>query len=540
MKTNRLYTWIVALFVAIVFVPLTRAQNAVIGGEDTKVDYANWLLGMKTKLCVADNGWMYIMSYTVDEAGNTVVKVFRSIDDGVTFEKLKQWKAPDKWVYPQVDIMVTGKNKSDIKLWVAELANNAEENRGAMKIKTFDADLMEATEILSKEFNGRLYAVSIASDYQSPSSHSEPFGVAIALTGYDEGKNESFLHYYYSLDGGKSFADKGIYHQSEEHGLGSVNLSLGSTSEGMNHDGWSLMGVVFEMNVGEIGFLTNFINYDDAYKMTQPIKVNDEGDNTYDPKIQMMLNRESNNTVAGKACHNFIITYTDWSEEEGLNIIYLYPKESFSYKKGDTHSSMDDLNRLAFAKSVENDHAASIKYDTRNNRYRFSWVHEKVKGEEWEILYRWADYDKINDPNGWSESYICATSSHPLFCTSVEFNPVKEKACWAWVEEFTDETIVGTLWMDAEWERLTATEEIIFHKVGMELYPNPAHDYTTIRLEKEGNYQAMLYDVEGKMVRSFAFEGNEYKLEVQDLPCGNYYLRTTSGNDSYTAQLLVE
>jgi len=71
----------------------------------------------------------------------------------------------------------------------------------------------------------------------------------------------------------------------------------------------------------------------------------------------------------------------------------------------------------------------------------------------------------------------------------------------------------------------------------VEVFPNPTHDYTTIRLNKSGVYVIELMDVTGKVIRSLEME-NEIKIYTGDLESGMYLIKILS--DKYDSNKLFK
>jgi hypothetical protein len=66
------------------------------------------------------------------------------------------------------------------------------------------------------------------------------------------------------------------------------------------------------------------------------------------------------------------------------------------------------------------------------------------------------------------------------------------------------------------------------------VYPNPAMDYIQIKLtDPISHAKAMLFDLSGKLMLSENIESNEFRLNVESIPAGSYYLRVTDGQHQY-------
>jgi hypothetical protein len=66
------------------------------------------------------------------------------------------------------------------------------------------------------------------------------------------------------------------------------------------------------------------------------------------------------------------------------------------------------------------------------------------------------------------------------------------------------------------------------------LYPNPAIDQIQIKLADHlTTGKAMIFDENGELIQTENFDSNEFSMDVQSIPAGNYYLRVTDGQHQY-------
>ena len=541
-KKTTLRKLLVAIFAVAILCPLAKAQT--IGGDDLKIFEFNSDVQVRNKMVVADNGWIYLMVHSGRDADNSKVKIFRSKDDGATYEKLKDWSPVDDYRYQDFDIVVTGKDESDIKVWSVELMNKPGEYKSRVDVFCRDANLQNAVRKYHEDFSiVRLYDVAIATNYRSPSATGNggnPFALAFAYTGFNSTNTQSFVDYVFSKNGGQNFTKELLYVQDGENKIGKVDLSLGSTSATMGHSTWPLMGVVFEMNKNgesesEIGFLSNFVDNDLNHKWAAPIKVS-ESNHAYSPKIQMMLDEE-NNTINGEKCHNFMITYSHYdSGNSNWDIRYVYPKPSFKYSVGNT-PTINDLVEGLLISSPLSETNSSLGYDKGANNYLITYAQKEESGTN-TLKYFWVNYNDIHTDFTPKNKYTYTSSANDLYTPQVDISPTKGLACWSWAESVPGKQ---TVWTDTEWSTSSDVEEVTMQQSFVQLSPNPAKDHIIISLAKEGEYKAMLHDTQGRTLAAFAFSGKEYRLSLQDFAKGIYLLRIlTPTGDSYNRRFVIE
>lgn len=217
MKTKALLKFIVAVFAAAICSPqLTQAQT--MGGDDVLISsFSAMQPEGESRLAVADNGWIYVMAHYKDGT-DTQVKIFRSVDGGATYQQLKHWYPEGGYQYADFDIVVTGKNASDIRVWSVELL--VKDSDSKVVIFRRDADMANSARIYDETLpNVELYDVAMASNYRAPSptgAGGNPFALGIAVCGYNKAASpkHSFLDYIFSLDGGATFTKSRVYTQN--------------------------------------------------------------------------------------------------------------------------------------------------------------------------------------------------------------------------------------------------------------------------------------------------------------------------------------
>ena len=66
----------------------------------------------------------------------------------------------------------------------------------------------------------------------------------------------------------------------------------------------------------------------------------------------------------------------------------------------------------------------------------------------------------------------------------------------------------------------------------VEVYPVPAKDIMTVEMSKPGNYFIKLVDLQGKVVYEGTFNGEEFKLNVNNILPGMYYVVVSTSNET--------
>ena len=71
------------------------------------------------------------------------------------------------------------------------------------------------------------------------------------------------------------------------------------------------------------------------------------------------------------------------------------------------------------------------------------------------------------------------------------------------------------------------------------IFPNPAQDVLNISVNSasEGNFDAIIYSTSGAVVKQFAVQAGNNKVDMKELPAGMYILKVTVDNKTFTKKL---
>jgi len=74
---------------------------------------------------------------------------------------------------------------------------------------------------------------------------------------------------------------------------------------------------------------------------------------------------------------------------------------------------------------------------------------------------------------------------------------------------------------------VTGIEEAKDINLSVSVYPNPATDYLSIKVEnyETVNLQYMIFDINGKLLQTVKATGQETKIEINNLVVGNYFVK---------------
>lgn len=526
---------IFTLMIAVVVMFSAMAQTDY--GQDVVVGTVGEnKLASSNKIAVADNGWIYILSLIDDidivskAEGSSEAILYVSKDDGVSYSEIMVTNvATSPFFLLDVDFIVTGSSEADIIVWIASIIENENTNENIVVIEKYDANgnFLECVAYESMDIS--CHSLSLATDYRSPSDFGNPFTIVAVVAGFSESGNH-FLDGFYSNDGGDSFNYKmSIYQTSNE--IGCVDVSLGCYAGGIG--GWA--GVVFEEE-GISGFDVKFLANTQDFSLstwTEPLSF----ENCAFPKIQCKNNI---NTPWGD---RFVITMSDYSQDP-MEMKVVYGMAGFSIYGNPAPDAYGVYN-------LKSDHhvwQTDLSYDKDGDHFLLTYSDVDIEDSlKITLKYQYIDYDKVHDKNQWvlHGSYSTFTSCADLYTFAspvIDINLQKHQVCFAWGSVVLGQdgsSLQGKVYADAEWSTVGVNEYSIVAN-SLNLAPNPTSDKTSVKVEKEGNYQGTLYDMQGRQMMAFRFSGTEYNLDVATLPAGVYIVHLQSNVAKYVNKIVVK
>ncbi|MCX6244434.1 MAG: T9SS type A sorting domain-containing protein [Bacteroidetes bacterium] len=496
---------------------------------------------------VANNGWIYILTKLEASAINYQAwRVFYSSDDGVSFTQLCQWEyTTTDYILQDCDIVVTGENSGDIRLWIAEVTNSGTvtPHNAYLRVNEFDAAgnfIAQADYLDYGAAPNQLYSVALATDYRSPGTLGTPFSIGVAYTG--NYSSSDWLSYDWSLDGGGSFTGYDCYGPAGAGTLGRVSLSLGAT---LSNPG-GRMAVAFEMDKvgdqGNIGVISKYIEYTNVFSSwTTPVTVNmtyapSAGKCRY-PTIRIADNNAVDPTIALDYVP-IIVAYEDWSSgASAVDIMYNALKASYVDLTQPTVS--DFYGNWLGAGNGHSEKEPNFSFDKLYNNFLLTYAsdYNNVCEYEWtsmnDILSGfWADWGNYRDastPMPWAVQ------------PKVDINPMHGNgSCYSWTQENPIYPGMYQILFDAEWSTVGIGEpQGQISDNSFVLNPNPAKEFVKIRFSKTGDYTVTMTSLLGQEVLNTILHGSESTLQLGDIAPGVYMVRVTGNGISAMKKLVV-
>jgi hypothetical protein len=92
---------------------------------------------------------------------------------------------------------------------------------------------------------------------------------------------------------------------------------------------------------------------------------------------------------------------------------------------------------------------------------------------------------------------------------------------------------------DAEWSTVGVEETVVDGE--LKVFPNPATDNITLRMNEEGTYLVRMYNMLGAEVTAFEFTGTEINHDISTLPAGMYLIKlNTDKGTEFNAKIIVK
>ncbi|NLO71099.1 MAG: T9SS type A sorting domain-containing protein [Porphyromonadaceae bacterium] len=505
------------------------------------IESFGWKSGVNSKISVAENGWIYLMTYTsnqyaTSEGNNGFLKILVSYDEGKKYDLLIQWDyvhVTEKLV--DADLVITGKDANDIRIWIITAKRKTPTGTISVRLASFDSKGDRITQKVQEITEGKdidVYSVAVATDYRSPGKDSEPYTVAAAYTCQYTNSSmlpfvkHNYVGYFYTLNGDGSIEHKFVYDGSKDEKITDVDISLGTSM-------FIPEGRVAIAALKEKGFTKEVILLMDRYHfpsatvpLDKPIATLGIGKNLTNPKVQMICD----NALDTKNTHAFAITAT---EPDKPIVTYLwYPKAEFDL---DNPYDKDNIGEISIPGISE----LSLAYDKKAHNFLFTYYNNKPNRLEytvtnWSNLSDWEKYIQIG--------YYHIPGSKAIN-TSLDINPTKTQAGFTWTEVSVGSPLeinYYSILADYEWATTTDIDNTQADKQGLIVVSNPAEGEISLRVNRADNYTAALYDLQGKLAKTFSFNGSNHTFSVQDLTTGVYLLKLVSGNGSYQTKLMVD
>ena len=479
------------------------------------------------KMTVAFNGWIYAGYMASNDSG---YKIYRSIDGGTTWATVENVTVYNE-TFNDFDMVVTGNDTSDLRLWVAGLNLNTK----VAYVDEYDGYTNKfITEVYDDYYtadsSGYLQHIAIASNYKAPGTlGTNGLGVIYSVS-YDYADT---LIMATSVDSGTTWNRKQVFY-SPNYFFHRVSLAYGYTGQSYT-DGYYY--AAFELNP----------TYGDAQDNSILTFWALENDSIFGYANAVWVD-SVNKSWAGLLSHPSVIAQRSATDNGtgGLSEMVL-----FNYDSSANHSLVKAVTTVAgptsitqgsfIAQSINSINAAAPNgvYDATKNNFIYV-VADSAQGF---VRYNIVGRDQlsavlpVSTPSGGFEGdaqYPNYTMSAPR----IDINPVDTTADILWIG--SNEGNGLTLFTGAQ----SITSGIAATPVlpAIKIYPNPADQYLNIVLPAafSNSTRIEVYNVLGQNVFTQLQTSNTpVQINTGQWPEGNYFVRLYDGSNEQVKKFTI-
>lgn len=525
-----------ALIVLMLALPAsTFSQSSPLGplyGNDVQLFNYGGCLDAGSKVCVAGNGWIFVLTRLyIPDANKQYWRVFKSTDNGITFTLLlnREFDNNANEYLVDVDMVVAGDNPSNIRIFIMDGFNS---NGYAVMVQTYDIDgvYLNFSGWMNSNNSAVVHSVSIATDYRSPGRGGDPYSLAVAFSACDG--EVDILKHAYSLDGNPVMMWSTII-EAPSHSLGKVSISLGGT---FSND-WGRYILTFEMNksgeLGDIGVLSNYTD-NVGSSWTTPVIVNQTYagaiGKTRNPSVIMMDNMDVNPSNP-----NFlpmVIAYEDYSYGyDDVDIMYNSLKDTYVMNSQPTVSDFT-VHWIPDAGGF-NEKEPNLGFDMTYNNFLLTYTSDNgfilpylYCGMESLLAGNWAFLPSYRDRN---------TNFHPWYVRpKLDINLNLAQACFSWTEQ--DDDLTQKIYFDSQYSTVGLIDQPVASGSSVKMFPNPTTGVFTT--ETPVNGVISISDLKGRELINQITTVTKTKIDISNLPVGIYLVKFITEQEVYTGKIL--
>jgi hypothetical protein len=445
-------------------------------------------------------------------------EVLKSTDHGLTFSFFVGQYLSGSDIYVSLDIVAAGNNAGDFGLFLASSYKDSILNVSHIYLNKFDAagsssNLMNETYSYSNILG--FSSVCVVSDYRQKNTLSSPYSISVAAV-KSTPINDSIIIWTDEV-GGSVLHRKAV--ASTSRFFRNVSIAVGSASStisvygrlGITYDEYQELGdtlgavkakIIFPDDGGDFGG-TIYLGAD-TFSCRNPCIIMSQSSTESIIKAMVMFETTalSHMIINSRVCDNVIAAgvpdFTGYPIVSSLNGNNLYPYGIF-----------DPVNAnflITFLNTTTNSLTYSLK--TLSSPSNDNPVFQKAN-------YRDA-----------------STSSSIPVKPRIDIDLTNMQVVCGWNDSYSS-------MLDAENSSASIADLTQEGQTYIQLYPNPAKEFVTIKTSVDEDYTITLYNLAGQPILENTFSGNEYRINLENIPQGCYIMKITSASASSTEKLIV-
>jgi hypothetical protein len=480
-------------------------------------------------LSVAFNGWLYV-SYTNATAGNAGTTVLRSTDNGATWTILNILVLSETAI--ATDLIVTGKNLTDLKLFVCGVSRNDTNTWSVWCSRLDPLTGAQFGTFFNESSSSPIYDVAISSDYKHPAVGTNPFSLGIIYS--KRGNLKDSVIMVTSLDGGNTVGSR-VLVGITDISFRKVAISYGiskTENTGRYFAAWEEINGSVSPAMGHIWTAST-----DPY-VYSPVSNKIKLDSINSAYINLCINPsisvQQDTLDNGSGNITEVVLFDRYKTEVSRNEVTGY----FTKVAVGSHVNWQPLNINQTGDDVKE---SNINFDALGNKFIVTYYDATTQ----KLLYVTNDKN-LAYPNTWdiiSDGYNDSTNLTDPY-PKVDINPVIKKAANVWIAEGN---AGGVAMFDAEYANYNGIPQNQRAETSLEsVFPNPAETKSTFsfNLSRTERVSITLFSITGQELfvitdKSYYVERSQVTLDVSTLPAGSYFYTFRTEDYLTTGKIIV-
>lgn len=492
--------------------------NDVIINNAPTIDQSN------VEVATAFNGWIYTAHQTVDAATNAGgITIKMSKDRGETWTVIDSYM-PIGLRYPAHDIVVTGTDTNNLKLFLVGVREEVSSGNYIIFIDEYNA---RTGNFITSNFNenrgtNKVYSVSIDSDYLFPAVSTSPYSLGVLFSAYTSSRDS--IIYIASLDAGATW---GVRQQVATTGFyfGKVSIAYGKSASGSNgryFGAWEQKSSASAVN-SNIYTSRNTSQVDGVWNMPENIDSisSAAAGLCSNPRIAVSYGNTDNDS---SSCTAIVLVDRDYGAAgNDHDVIGFYNKRA--------HFT-DNWFRLDVENTSTNDMFPDIAFDYEANRFFCTYYDstnkkQSLRYNDWQLTN--TDTWTFNTARYNDDTTNVMVKSFPR----ISYNANTDGVDVAWTKKIGSGN--GVCLFDASYRGIYIGIDEEKPTISINAYPNPTTDFVNLYAADLINYTNLsieLVDMQGRIIHQQSLPNAElHQINVSSFTNGLYLYRLKSNNE---------
>ncbi len=425
------FSWaaVACVLLAIAFPTVPHAQSL---GQDRVIDTKPAGEMQRLRTTTAFNGWIFA-AYGSLSGNSGGITIRKSTDAGQTWTMVDSYSGINLR-YPNFDLIVTGSDVANLKLFVVGVNQNLTGNTFTLYVDRYNASTSsyEGSPLNLGASATPILDVAIASDYLSPAVNAQPYGVGLAwVTGGVAGAGQ--VKFLASNDAGATFDAPSQQTAATATGFHrNVSLAYGRSASGSNgryYVAWD----EFTANTDTAGRLFTSRNVNDLNSpLIAPVRLDDltaaTAGKCNTPKIAVHYSNVDSDASGPTAV---VLANCEYGTAAATNVLGFYNKRSHF------ESIWSPLSMARVG--TGNQKNATIVYNSRDSTFVLTYLDAIANA----LVFKSNDFN-LTEPNAWkllSSNYASTTTGLAGAAPQIGHSPASGASNFSWINRGTSTDI---------------------------------------------------------------------------------------------------